>query len=271
MKLVTFTYKGRTRLGEVDGDTIYTIAWADSMLSLLRRGIMPNRTWERFPMADVTLEAPLRPGKIFGIGLNYADHAAETGREAPPEPLVFAKQNSAVIGIHQAITWDTTITNQVDYEGELAVIIGKRAQRISEDQAMDHVFGFAAANDVSARDLQEGQWVRAKGIDTFCPLGPWLVTKDEVPDPHALAIKTVLNDQVMQDGNTRDLIFKIPTLVAYLSKFFTLEPGDMILTGTPAGVGMARSPQVFMKDGDTVSVTIDGLGTLTNPCKILSP
>ncbi|MFN8531703.1 MAG: fumarylacetoacetate hydrolase family protein [Anaerolineae bacterium] len=267
MKLVTFTYQGRTRIGEIDGDTVYTMAWADSMHSLLRRGILPNRMWERFPLASVTLEAPLRPNKIFGIGLNYADHAKETGKEPPKEPLVFAKENSAVIGINQPITWYTSVTDSVDFEGELAVVIGKRAYRVSEEDAMKYVFGYTIADDVSARDLQVEQWVRAKGLDTFCPIGPMLVTKDEIADPHNLAIKTTVNDKVMQDSNTSNLIFNVPQLVSYLSKHFTLEPGDMILTGTPAGVGVARKPKAMLHDGDVVTITVEGLGTLTNPCR----
>lgn len=267
MKLVTFTVQGRTRLGEVVGDTVYTMAWVDGMTSLIRRGILPSRTWESFPLSSVTLEAPLRPGKVIGIGLNYAEHARETGKETPAEPVVFGKNTTSVIGINQPITWRTSESKQVDFEGELAVVIGKKAQRVAEADAFDYVFGYTIGNDVSARDLQKEQWLRAKGMDTFCPLGPILVTKDEVPDPHALSIKTRVNDTLMQDGNTADMMQKVPALIAYLSRYFTLEPGDVIMTGTPSGVGKARKPPVFLHDGDVVEITISGLGTLTNPCR----
>lgn len=267
MKLVTFTVQGRTRLGEVVGDTVYTMAWADGMTSLIRRGILPSRTWESFPLNSVTLEAPLRPGKVVAIGLNYAEHARETGKEPPAEPVVFGKNTTAVIGINQPITWHTSEAKEVDFEGELAVVIGKKAQRVAEADALDYVFGYTIGNDVSARDLQKEQWLRAKGMDTFCPLGPLLVTKDEVPDPQALTIQTKVNGMVMQDGSTADMIQSVRALIAYLSRYFTLEPGDVIMTGTPPGVGKARKPPVYLHDGDTVEITINGLGTLVNPCR----
>jgi 5-carboxymethyl-2-hydroxymuconate isomerase len=271
MKLVTFSYHGRLRIGEIVGERVYTMAWADSMTQLIRRGIMPTRTYEHYPLVDVTLEAPLRPGKMFGIGLNYADHAQETGKQAPPEPLVFPKMINSVIGINQPITWRRDVTDSVDYEGELAVVIGRRARYISEENALAVVFGYTIANDVSARDLQKDQWTRAKGLDTFCPLGPVLVSKDEIPDPHNLAIKTTVNGDIRQDSNTRELIFKIPTLIAYLSRHFTLEPGDVILTGTPAGVGFARNPPLLLGHADVVEITIEQIGTLVNPCLVENP
>ncbi len=272
MKLVTFNYQGRSRIGEIVGDRVYTMAWADPMAAMIRRGILPSRTYEHFELAKVTLDAPLRPGKIIAIGLNYADHAAESKSKLPAEPLIFAKLNSAVIAENQPITWRTSITDSVDYEGELGVVIGKRAREVSEADAYDYVYGYTIANDVSARDLQkvkDTQWTRAKGLDTFCPLGPVIVTKDEIADPHALSVKTVVSGETMQDGNTSDMIFKIPFLVSYCSRMFTLEPGDLIITGTPAGVGMGKTPPRYLKDGDVVSITIDGIGTLTNPCKVI--
>lgn len=271
MKLVTFSYGGRSRVGELVGDTVYTLAWSDTMRQMLRRGLVASRAYEQFPLEKVTLEAPLRPGKIVAIGLNYADHAAETGAKTPSAPLIFAKFPSAVIGPNETITWRSSITKKVDWEAELAVVIGKRARDVSEEKAMDCVFGYTCANDVSARDLQkeiDSQWTRGKSLDTFCPLGPYIATRDEITDPHALAVRSSVNGDVMQDGNTKDLIFKIPALIAYCSRNFTLEPGDILLTGTPAGVGTARKPPVYLKDGDTVTVSVEGLGELTNPCKV---
>jgi 5-carboxymethyl-2-hydroxymuconate isomerase len=270
MKLMTFSIGERVRIGEVVGDTVYALAWADTMRQMVRRGLIASRAYERFPVDQVTVHAPLMPGKIVAIGLNYADHARETGREAPPRPLIFAKYPSAVIGKGTPITWKTAITNQVDYEGELGVIIGRRAKDVPEADALNYVFGYTIANDVSARDLQHGtdsQWTRGKSLDTFCPLGPMLVTRDEVENPQALGITTRVNGEVMQQGTTADMIFSVAHLIAYCSANFTLEPGDLILTGTPAGVGAARDPQRFLNDGDTVSITIDGLGELVNPCR----
>ena len=272
MKLITFSVDGRQRIGEVEGDTVYSLAWQDSMRQMIRRSLVAGRAYERFPLDKVTIHAPLMPGKILAIGLNYADHAKETGKEPPAAPLIFAKLTSAVVGPHEPITWRESISHEVDYEGELAVIIGRRAKDVPEAEAMDHVFGYTCANDISARDIQfgpDGQWTRAKGLDTFCPLGPWIVTKAEIADPHALKLKTQLNGKKMQDGTTADMVFKIPALIAYISKHITLEPGDAILTGTPAGVGRARKPAVYLKDGDKVTVHIEGIGDLPNPCRVL--
>jgi 2-keto-4-pentenoate hydratase/2-oxohepta-3-ene-1,7-dioic acid hydratase in catechol pathway len=269
MKLATFTHGDRTRLGQIIGDEIYEMAWPDSMLAAVRRGMTPSRGSIRFKLDDVKFEAPLRPGKIIAIGLNYADHARETGKEIPDHPLVFAKFPSSVIGDRDAITWKTSITDSVDWEAELAVIIGKKAHEVSEEQALDYVFGYTVGNDVSARDLQnvkDRQWTRGKSLDTFCPLGPWVVTRDEIADPHNLSIKTTINDKVVQDSNTSNLIFNIPFLVSYLSQNFTLDPGDVIMTGTPPGVGAGMKPPTYLKDGDVVSVTIEQIGTITNPC-----
>lgn len=272
MKLVSFTFNGRRRIGVVTDQVIQSLAWADSLGNMLRSGVTPNRISETFPLDKVTINAPLMPSKIIGIGLNYADHARETGKEPPAEPLIFAKFPSAIIGHQDVIRWQRSITDQVDWEGELAVVIGRRARHVREEDAFKYVFGYTCANDVSARDLQFGkdsQWTRAKSLDTFCPIGPYIVTRDEIGDPHALAITTLVNDEVMQQGNTRDLIFSIPQLVAYCSRMFTLEPGDLILTGTPAGVGRARKPPRFLADGDRVTVRIDGIGELSNTCQVM--
>lgn len=272
MKFATYLYRNQTQLGEIVDDSIYRLATLDPMDHVIRRGVTPTRSSQRLPLADVTLVRPLRPGKIICIGRNYAEHAAETGSDVPKSPLIFAKFPSAVIGPGQPITWDETITTEVDWEGELAVVIGKRARNVSEEDAYDYVFGYTIANDVSARDLQlrtDGQWTRGKSLDTFCPLGPWIVTRDEVPDPHNLAIKTLVGDDVRQDGLTKDMIFRIPALIAYCSRMFTLEPGDLILTGTPPGVGEGRKPKLYLKDGDVVTVSISGLGELSNPCQVV--
>ncbi|MCA9908009.1 MAG: fumarylacetoacetate hydrolase family protein, partial [Anaerolineae bacterium] len=215
---------------------------------------------------------PLLPGKIIAVGRNYAAHAKETGSAVPQAPLLFAKLPSAVIGSGEPITWREAITQQVDWEAELAVVIGKQSKDVAEAAAFDHVFGYTVANDVSARDLQlrtDGQWTRGKGLDTFCPLGPAIVTRDEIPDPQNLTVRTTLNGDLMQDSNTRNMVFTVPVLVAYISRMFTLEPGDVILTGTPEGVGEGRTPQVFMKDGDVVTVSVSSIGTLTNPCRVV--
>jgi 5-carboxymethyl-2-hydroxymuconate isomerase len=271
MKLITFLQNGRSRIGELVGDTVNVTAWTETMTGLIRRGITPSRTYERFPLDSLTLDAPLVPGKIIAIGRNYSEHAKEVGGSLPTEPLIFAKLPSAVIAPGKPITWRTSITEQVDWEGELAVVIGRRARNVREEDAMNHVFGYTIANDVTARDLQrakDSQWTRAKGLDTFCPLGPCIVTRDEITDPHELAVKTLVNGETRQDGNTRDMIFKIPFLISYVSRSFTLEAGDLILTGTPSGVGQGMNPPQFLKDGDTVSITVEGIGELTNPCQI---
>jgi 5-carboxymethyl-2-hydroxymuconate isomerase len=273
MKLVTCTTKRGTRIGEVVDNRVYSTAWVDSMARLIRRGFTPNRISEYFPLDEVKLEAPLRPGKIVAIGRNYVEHAKETGNEPPPAPLIFAKFPSSIISPHEEITWNEAITTQVDWEGELAVVMGKRARNVTEEDAYNYVFGYTIANDVSARDLQlrtDGQWTRGKSLDTFCPLGPWIATRDEIPDPHALDIKTTVNGKSRQKASTSDMIFKIPYLIAYCSRSFTLEPGDIILTGTPPGVGEGMKPPTYLKDGDEVVITISGIGELRNKCSVLS-
>lgn len=272
MKLATFTHGGRTRLGQIIDDVIYEMAWPDSMLAAVRRGMTPSRGSIHFKLDEVKFEAPLRPGKIIAIGRNYAEHAKETGKEVPDKPLVFAKFSSAVIGDGDAITFRQSITDSVDWEGELVVIIGKPAKDVSEEDAMNYVYGYTCGNDVSARDLQHTkdlQWTRGKSLDTFCPLGPIVVTRDEIADPHNLKIKTTVNEKTMQDSDTTHLIFSIPYLISYLSQNFTLDPGDIIMTGTPPGVGHGMKPPQYLKDGDVVAVTIEGIGTITNPVKVL--
>ncbi|HEY7348428.1 MAG TPA: fumarylacetoacetate hydrolase family protein [Ktedonobacterales bacterium] len=208
----------------------------------------------------------LRPGKVVGLGLNYRDHAAESHMEIPTYPVLFHKTASSLIGHNQPIVIPRN-SSRVDYEAELAIIIGRRGKYIAEHEAFAYIAGYTNAHDVSARDLQfrTSQWTTGKMLDTFGPLGPALVTRDEIPDAQKLAIKTILNGQVMQDGNTAEMIFQIPFIVSYISQIATLEPGDVIMTGTPAGIGNARTPPVFLKPGDTVTIEIESLGKLTNP------
>ena len=272
MKLTTFSYNGRTRIGAIEGDVVQVLAWQDSMRQLIRRGVTPARTYERVPLEKATLHAPLYPGKIIAIGRNYAEHAAETGSDLPERPLIFAKFPSSVIGPGEPITWRTSVTTQVDWEAELAVVIGRRARDVSEEDAYNYVYGYCVANDVTARDLQQKvdqQWTRGKSLDTFCPLGPYIVTRDEISDPQKLAVKTTVAGKVMQNSNTEHMIFKIPHLISYCSQMFTLEPGDLILTGTPDGVGMGRKPPRFLADGEEVTVSVEGIGEVTNPCKVI--
>ena len=217
--------------------------------------------------ADVRIEAPVpRPSKVICIGLNYLDHVKESGAEIPKAPLIFSKFDTCVAASENPIVLPVG-SEQVDFEAELAVVIGRQAKNIKLEDAMDHVFGYTNFNDVSARDMQfaDGQWQRGKSCDTFAPFGEFVATKDEIPDPHNLRIRFRLNGETMQDSNTNQLIFKIPELVEYLSRSITLEPGDIIATGTPPGVGFARKPPVFLKDGDVCEVEIDGLGVLINP------
>jgi len=220
------------------------------------------------PLASVKLAAPIpNPSKVVAIGQNYIDHCREQNAPIPERPIIFAKFPTSVIGCGDAITWHPDLTKEVDYEAELGVVIGKRARCVRKEDAFDYVAGYLNANDVSARDLQFGdkQWVRGKSLDTFCPLGPYLVTKDEIPDPHNLRIRATLNSKVMQDSNTSNLIFRIPELIEFVSAAFTLLPGDILLTGTPPGVGVFRTPKVLMQPGDTITIEVEGLGTLTNP------
>jgi 2-keto-4-pentenoate hydratase/2-oxohepta-3-ene-1,7-dioic acid hydratase in catechol pathway len=213
-------------------------------------------TGDRFPLADVRLLAPMLPSKVIAVGKNYADHAREMGGEAPAEPLIFSKPSTAVIGPTEAIAYPQKLSSRVDYEGELAIVIGRLCRDVPAARAVDVIFGYTCANDVTARDLQKRdvQYTRAKGFDTFCPLGPWITTD---VDPSDLRIQTLLNGEVKQDSRTSKMIHSIPTLIEYVSQVMTLLPGDVILTGTPEGVGP-------MEIGDEVSVTIESIGTLSN-------
>ena len=206
------------------------------------------------------------PGKIVCVGLNYLDHAEESGNALPKAPLLFAKWANTLIGDGETIVLPEE-AKEVDYEAGLGVVIGTRARNVSEAQALDHVAGYICVNDVSARDLQfgDGQWTRGKSPDTFCPVGPALVPREQVDDPQQLAIRCILNGETMQDSSTANMIFSVAEIISYVSRTVTLEPGDLIATGTPAGVGVFRDPKVLLKDGDEVTVEVEGLGALTNP------
>jgi len=219
------------------------------------------------PSKDAYWFAPVpRPGKIICIGLNYRDHAAESNMAIPEKPVMFSKFSNCVVAPGEPVVLPTT-SQQVDYEAELAVVIGRRAKHVSADRAYDYVLGYTAFNDVSARDFQfaDGQWQRGKSCDTFAPMGQTIVTTDTITDPHKLSIKLVLNGQTMQDSNTDQLIFGVPALIEFITQSITLEPGDVIATGTPPGVGFARKPPVFLKPGDQMEVLIEGMGGLGTP------
>ena len=218
---------------------------------------------------DVELLAPVqRPGKIAAAGVNYQSHGNEQDRPPPDHPVLFAKFATAVTGHGQAIRWSPELTQAVDFEAELAVVIGRTCRRVAADEALDYVAGYTCLNDVSARDLQysDKQFVRAKSLDTFCPMGPWLVTADEIPDPQDMRIQCLVNGDLMQDASTAEMIFGVAALVSFCSHAFTLEPGDVIATGTPAGVGWFREPKVLLKEGDVVEVRIERIGSLINIC-----
>lgn len=233
------------------------------------KAVSEGNIWKFYEPGEVRLAAPVPvPGKIICIGLNYRNHAIESGMEIPKSPIIFSKFSTCAIGHNDPIILPQGST-EVDYETELAFIVGRRAKNVSVKEAMNHVFGYCNFNDVSARDFQfaDGQWQRGKSCDTFAPFGPFVATTDEITDPHNLQIQLRLNGATMQDSTTAELIFGIPEIIEFLSRSITLEPGDIIATGTPPGVGFARKPPIFMKDGDVVEVEIEGLGVLSNPVK----
>lgn len=279
MRFVTIQREGYTEPGVILDDEVVGIrgagfehvssvigGGADAMDRVMRWIDNPPGG-ERLPVAGAKLAAPIpRPPKIVCIGLNYRDHAMESNLPIPETPTIFAKFPTAVIGPGAPIVLPKASTRP-DYEAEFAVVIGKGGRHISEARWREHVFGYTILNDVSARDFQmaTSQWMIGKTFDTFAPIGPAIVTADEIEDPHNLAISLELSGDIMQRSNTCNLIFGVPKLIAYLSSVFTLEPGDVIATGTPAGVGFARTPPRYLKDGDEVRVRIEGLGELYNP------
>ena len=217
--------------------------------------------------ADSIAAPYTNPSKIVAIGLNYFDHAKESKMDIPKSPLVFAKFNNSITGPTDPIIIPKKVTNQVDYEAELGVVIGRRAKNISKEKALDYVFGYTVLNDISARDIQFGdkQWVRGKSLDTFCPIGPVIVTRDEITDPQNLEIGCEVNGEQLQHDNTKNMIFSVAEIISQLSHSFTFEPGDIIATGTPSGVGFSRKPPIYLKHGDVVKTWIKGIGELINP------
>jgi 2-keto-4-pentenoate hydratase/2-oxohepta-3-ene-1,7-dioic acid hydratase in catechol pathway len=274
MKLAQFrtkTVEG-TRLGLIKGEALVDISEiAPDMLSLIKAGspalhAAKNLTAKSAYSLDAVEYLPaVYPGKIIAIGRNYQEHAAEGGSEPPKSPLLFTKFPNALNAHNTPVTLHA-ISEQIDFEAELAVVIGRRASKVSEADALSYVFGYSCLNDVSARDLQfsDGQWVRGKGLDGFAPLGPFITTKDEVPDPQSLKIEGILNGEVMQSSNTKMMIFSVAYLISYITQAITLEPGDVIATGTPEGVGVFRKPPILLKPGDVFEVVIDKVGTLSN-------
>ena len=274
MKLIRFRENGKIKLGVIISDTFYDASgfgedyneqfFANDGLSRLQRFVDENR--DKLPQVspDVSLDSPVaRPSKIICIGLNYADHAKETNAPVPSEPIIFFKSTSAIVGPFDDVIIPKDSLKS-DWEVELAVVIGKKASYVNEADAMEYVAGYCLHNDLSERAFQlerGGQWVKGKSCDTFAPLGPLMATKDEISDVDNLRLWLKLNDKMMQDGTTANLIFKIPFLVSYLSQFMTLLPGDIISTGTPAGVGLGMNPQVFLKPGDVMELGIEGLGS----------
>jgi 2-keto-4-pentenoate hydratase/2-oxohepta-3-ene-1,7-dioic acid hydratase in catechol pathway len=262
MRIVRFLNdEGKVQVGQLMKDDRAAVLRGD-----VEHGFEPTR----FTSIVKKLLAPLVPADILCIGLNYREHAAESGSAVPQHPVLFIKSGSALNNPGDPIRIPRR-SEQIDYEAELAVVIGKAAKNVPRDRALDYVFGYTCANDVSSRDWQRdknlggGQWARGKSFDGFCPLGPAIVTKDEIPNPNALRLKTILNGQTMQDHTTADMIFDVPALIESLSSTMTLRPGTVILTGTPQGVGFARKPPVFLKAGDTVVVEIENIGSLENP------
>ena len=261
MKILRCESDGEERLGRLHNDG--------------RTTVVEGGPWGGFrdtgePLRVDRLLAPLEPRDILCIGLNYRQHAIETGAEIPRNPILFVKASGSLQHPGEPIVLPRRLrSDRVDYEGELAVVIGTTCHNVDRDHALDHVLGYTCANDVSARDWQKqgggGQWCRGKSFASFCPLGPVLVTADEIPDPSRLRIRTLVDGTVLQDGTTDDMIFDVPALIEFLSASTVLRPGTVILTGTPSGVGMARTPPVFLRPGDSVTVEIERIGTLTNP------
>ena len=277
MRLVTFDEGEGPLTGVVEGDTILPLRDTVEMLELIRRGAGWAPAGPALPLHSVRLLAPIVPRRnVFCVGWNYSEHFAEgkafrgpaAPQEVPEHPALFSKNPFAIIGPDAAIRHPAPLSNELDYEVELAVVIGTEGRDISEDRALEHVFGYTVANDVSVRDVQRtwhgGQWFKGKNFDTHLPLGPWVVTKDEIPDPQVLRITTRVNGVTKQDSNTKHMVFPVKRIIAEISAGLTLYPGDVIITGTPEGVGMGRTPPEWMKKGDVVEVEIERIGILRN-------
>jgi 2-keto-4-pentenoate hydratase/2-oxohepta-3-ene-1,7-dioic acid hydratase in catechol pathway len=279
MKLVTFSHDGHTRIGIVDGADVVDLSRAApdlprEMVGFLEAGrqalLGAQATLEagpRIPLADVQLAAPIaRPPKFLAVGLNYADHVAESGVEAPVHPTIFNKQSTCVTGPHDPVHVPRA-SHVLDYEGELGFVIGRRCRHVSRDDASEVIAGYLVVNDVTVRDwqLRTPTWTMGKSFDTHGPIGPWIVTPDEVPDPHQLRLRTWVNGELRQESNTKELIFNCFSLVEHFSTAFTLEPGDIVATGTPAGVGITMKPPKLLVAGDVVRIEIEGIGAIENP------
>ena len=275
MKLVTFKHGESTRIGAVDGEDVVDLSGiAPDMLSFLEAGSEAMsaasaalETGQRMPLADVHLEAPIaRPPKFLAIGLNYADHVAESGMDTPEHVMIFNKQSTCVTGPTDPIHVPK-VSHVLDYEGELGIVIGKRGRHVSRDNAVDYIAGYTVVDDVTVRDWQfhTPTWTMGKSFDTHGPIGPWIVTTDEIRDPHQLDLRTYVNGELRQESNTKNLIFDCFYLIEHISKAFTLEPGDVIATGTPGGAGLLRKPPQLLVNGDIVRVEIDGIGHIENP------
>lgn len=266
MKLVTFCVgTGKPEAGVLTGDRV--TGFGVDMLSVIASGGKLPPTGSSYAVENTKLLAPVpRPPKLICIGLNYLDHAKETGQQVPNVPTVFNKFTNVVIGPDSPIVLPSA-SKAPDYEAEMAVVVGPGGRNIPADKAMEHVFGYTILNDVSARDIQNAtsQWLLGKTCDTFAPMGPWIVTADEIVDPHALDIWLEIGGERLQNSNTRELIFKIPRLIEYISSVVTLEPGDVIATGTPGGIGFKRNPQRLLRPGDQVTIHVEGIGELRNP------
>jgi 2-keto-4-pentenoate hydratase/2-oxohepta-3-ene-1,7-dioic acid hydratase in catechol pathway len=271
MRIARFRFDGKISYGIVLGEKVIPaekLGIPETVEEFIASGIKVSPEGkEGIPLSKVELLAPLsNPPKIICLGLNYFDHAEEQGREPPKDPVIFLKPRTSIAGPFEDIPVPFDYTTQVDYEVELAVVIGRKGKRIPEEEAMNYVFGYMVFNDLSARDIQFGdkQWTRGKSLDKFAPMGPWITTRDEIRDPYSLRMRTLVNGEVMQDSSTAKMAIKIPRIISVLSKGMTLEPGDIIATGTPAGVGVFRNPQRFLKPGDIVEVEIENLGFLRN-------
>jgi 2-keto-4-pentenoate hydratase/2-oxohepta-3-ene-1,7-dioic acid hydratase in catechol pathway len=279
MKLATFTHQRATRIGVVEPDGVVDLSVAApelprDMLGLLEAGPAALETARRaaasarrIPLAEVRLEAPIRrPPKFLGVGLNYADHVAEAGLELPKHPTIFNKQSTCVVGPGDPVHLPRA-SQVLDYEGELGFVVGRRCRHVSRERAGEVIAGYLVVNDVTVRDwqLRISTWTMGKSFDTHGPVGPWIVTADEIPDPHGLALRTWVNGELRQDSNTKQLIFDCFALVEHLSTAFTLEPGDVVATGTPGGVGITLKPPKLLRAGDVVRVEIEGIGWIENP------
>jgi 5-carboxymethyl-2-hydroxymuconate isomerase len=265
MRWVRFDAGDGPRIGRLEDDVVVPVAAERIQDVIAGRGTEPEGS--KLPVTEVRLLAPVTPSKVLAVGQNYLDHVREQGIEVPGMPVLFAKFPTSVIGPGEEIRWTAGLTEQVDYEAELAVIIGRRATRVGVATAMEHVFGYTGANDVSARDLQfgDGQWTRGKGLDRFLPLGPVIVEARELSDPRDVTIRCHVNGELVQDASTREMVFSVAEIIAFASEAITLEPGDVLLTGTPKGVGYFREPQLFLSPGDIVEVEIGDFGVLSNP------